>query len=385
MTHPSLNATPLEIAKDLISRQSITPIDAGCQAYMAEYLAGLGFENEHMDFEDTQNIWSIRGKGSPCLVFAGHTDVVPPGNLDKWHSAPFQPLEKDGYLYGRGAADMKGSLAAMLTATNRFVTEFPKHRGSIAFLITSDEEGPFINGTVRVVEELQKRQQVIDYSIVGEPSSSNQLGDVIKIGRRGSLTCWLNIGGVQGHVAYPHLADNAIHKACQFIREIVDIEWDQGNQYFPATSMQITHFDAGEAGNIIPGEAKIEFNFRYSTEQNHIDLKIKVEELVKKHCEDFEITWKLNGEPFLTQSHQLIDAISDSIADICDIQTSQKTSGGTSDGRFIAKTGAQIVELGPVNKTIHQVNESVKIDDLERLSEIYYLTLKKLFILDPTD
>ncbi|WP_444997927.1 succinyl-diaminopimelate desuccinylase [Aliikangiella sp. IMCC44359] len=381
MTHPTLKASTLDIAKNLIARQSVTPIDAGCQAYMAEYLALCGFETEHMDFEDTQNIWSIRGgQASPCLVFAGHTDVVPTGNLDNWLFPPFEPTEKDGLLYGRGAADMKGSLAAMMTATQRFVADFPTHKGSIAFLITSDEEGPFINGTIKVVEELIKRKQTIDFAIVGEPSSTTHVGDVIKIGRRGSLTCWLSIKGIQGHVAYPHLADNAIHKTSGFINALTNIQWDEGNQHFPPTSLQVTSIKAGEASNIVPGETDIEFNLRYSTEQTHEKIMAEVETLVKQHCEQYDIRWKLNGEPFLTESHQLIDAVSESIKQVNGIETSAETSGGTSDGRFIAKTGAQIVELGPINKTIHQVNECVSIEDLNQLSEIYYQTMKKLLV-----
>lgn len=378
MTKIDSQASTLAIAKNLIARQSVTPIDAGCQAYMADFLTKFGFTTEHMDFEDTENIWSTRGQGSPCFVFAGHTDVVPPGNISNWLTPPFDPVEKEGTLYGRGAADMKGSLAAMLTATRRFVEDHPDHKGTIAYLITSDEEGPFINGTVRVIEELMARGQKIDYSIVGEPSSSHQLGDVIKIGRRGSLTCWLTMNGTQGHVAYPHLADNAIHRAAHFIDELVKIEWDQGNQYFPPTSLQVTNIKAGEAVNIVPGDAAIEFNLRYSTEQTHQKIQQAVEALANKHCESFDIQWKLNGEPFLTESHDLIDAVSQSIQSVVGIQTSAETSGGTSDGRFIAKTGAQIVELGPINRTIHQVNECVSIDDLELLSEIYYQTLKKL-------
>ena len=378
MTVIDINATTLEVAKNLIARKSVTPIDAGCQAYMADFLRQFDFDTEHMDFEDTENIWSVRGSGSPCFVFAGHTDVVPPGNLDNWHTPPFEPIEKDGILYGRGAADMKGSLAAMLTATRQFVKDFPEHKGTIAFLITSDEEGPFINGTVRVVEELMARNQPIDFAIVGEPSSTAQLGDVIKIGRRGSLTCWLTTKGIQGHVAYPHLADNAIHRAAHFIDELVKIEWDQGNEFFPPTSLQVTNFKAGEAVNIVPGDAAIEFNLRYSTEQTHQKIKQCVETLAAKHAPDFEINWKLNGEPFLTESHQLIDAVAQSIKDVCGIETSAETSGGTSDGRFIAKTGAQTVELGPINKTIHQVNECVAIDDLALLSDIYYETLKRV-------
>ena len=393
MTHPTLNDSTLDIAKALVARESVTPIDAGCQAYMAEYLNALDFKTEHMDFGDTQNIWSIRQSAnhssnqpsnqphnSPCFVFAGHTDVVPPGNLDHWHTPPFEPTVIEGVLYGRGTADMKGSLAAMLTATNRFVTDHPNHNGSIGFLVTSDEEGPFINGTIKVVEELIKRKQNIDYCLVGEPSSTSQLGDVIKIGRRGSLTCWITINGKQGHVAYPHLADNAIHTAASFIDEIVQIEWDKGNQHFPATSLQITNIKAGEAGNIIPGEAHCEFNFRYSTEQHYSDLQKKVEDLLQKHCDNFDIKWKVNGEPFITESRQLIDAVAKSIEQVCNIQTSAQTSGGTSDGRFIAKTGAQIVELGPINKTIHQVNESVDIKDLNKLSDIYYQILKNLLL-----
>ena len=378
MTHPSLDASTLDIACNLIARKSVTPVDAGCQAYMAEYLSMLDFENEHLDFDDTQNIWSIRDQGAPYLVFAGHTDVVPPGDEGAWHTPPFKPTIKGQQLFGRGAADMKGSLAAMLTATRRFVADYPAHKGSIAFLITSDEEGPFINGTVRVVETLQQRGQAIDYAIVGEPSSEKQLGDVIKIGRRGSLSGWLTVKGIQGHVAYPHLADNAIHKAGEFIRQLVSREWDKGNQFFPATSVQVTHVNAGEAGNIIPGETRLEFNFRYSTEQDHHSLKSQVEAIASQTCGDFQLKWKLNGEPFLTQSHQLIDAVSSAVSQVSGLTPQALTSGGTSDGRFIAKTGAQIVELGPCNQTIHQVNECVNVDDLERLSDIYYLTLKYL-------
>lgn len=378
MTDSNNSDSTLAIAKNLMARESVTPEDAGCQNFMAEFLSEFGFETEHMDFEDTQNIWSVRGQGSPCFVFAGHTDVVPPGNLENWQTPPFEPVEKDGVLYGRGAADMKGSLAAMLTATRQFVKEHPDHKGTIAFLITSDEEGPFINGTVRVVEELMKRNQKIDYSIVGEPSSSHKLGDVIKIGRRGSLTCWLTFKGIQGHVAYPHLADNAIHRASHFIDELVKIEWDNGNQYFPPTSLQVTNFKAGQAVNIVPGEASIEFNLRYSTEQTHQIIQQRIEQLAQKHGNDFDIEWKLNGEPFITESQDLIDAVSEAIQTVVGIETSAETSGGTSDGRFIAKTGAQIVELGPINKTIHQVNECVSIEDLELLSDMYYQTLKKL-------
>jgi succinyl-diaminopimelate desuccinylase len=394
------NADTLAIAQALIARESVTPNDSGCQQLMADFLTPLGFVNEKMNFDDTQNIWCFRQGStnltaansakqkapivpkadSPCFVFAGHTDVVPAGNLSQWQFPPFEPTIKDGFLYGRGAADMKGSLAAMLTATRQFVQDYPSHSGSIAFLITSDEEGPFINGTVKVVETLQQRNQAIDYCIVGEPSSTETLGDVIKIGRRGSLTCWLTIKGTQGHVAYPHLADNAIHKASEFVTQLSQIEWDKGNQYFPATSLQVTHFTSGEAGNVIPGEAGVEFNFRFSTEQSHQSLQEKIIALLHQNQIEFDIKWKLNGEPFITQSSELIDAVSGAIKQIKNIQTSAQTSGGTSDGRFIAKTGAQIVEIGPVNKTIHQINECVKISDLEQLSQIYYLSLKAILV-----
>ncbi len=380
MSHPNLNASTLDIAKELISRESVTPIDAGCQAFMAEYLSHLGFETEHLDFGDTQNIWSIKGNAEPVFVFAGHTDVVPPGPLDQWHTHPFEPVVKNGTLYGRGAADMKGSLAAMLTACKKFVTDFPKHKGAIAFLITSDEEGPFINGTIKVVETLMQRKQPLNYCIVGEPSSTNTVGDVIKIGRRGSLTGWLTIKGKQGHVAYPHLADNAIHRAADFIHELNQIEWDKGNEHFPPTSLQVTQINAGEAVNVVPGEVKLEFNLRYSTELTAEQIKTAISQLADKHAPQNELTWKLNGEPFLTRSHYLIDATTKAIKQVTNLDTSPQTSGGTSDGRFIAKTGAQIVELGPVNKTIHQINECVDVKELEALSEIYYLTLKQVLI-----
>jgi succinyl-diaminopimelate desuccinylase len=380
MSKVDINASTLQIAKNLIQRKSVTPIDAGCQSYMADYLRDLGFNTEHMDFGDTENIWSTRGKGAPCFVFAGHTDVVPPGNPENWITPAFEPTEVNGLLYGRGAADMKGSLAAMMTATRRFVTEFPAHKGTLAFLVTSDEEGPFINGTVKVVDELIKRRQTLDFALVGEPSSTQRLGDVIKIGRRGSLTGWLTTKGIQGHVAYPHLADNAIHRAASFILDLIAAEWDNGNEFFPPTSLQVTNFRAGEASNIVPGEAHIEFNLRYSTEQSADGLMSRIETLAKTHSPEFAIKWKLNGEPFLTQSHTLISAVNQAVQSTCGYLPSAETGGGTSDGRFIAKTGAQVVELGPINRTIHQVNECVAIDDLDLLSDIYYQILKQLLV-----
>ncbi len=373
--------TTLELTRELIRRPSVTPKDEGCQQLMIDWLTALGFECEKMDFEDTENLWALRGKAEPVFIFAGHTDVVPAGNLDKWHSDPFTPTEKDGYLYGRGAADMKASLAAMLVATKNFVTQYPEHKGSIGFLITSDEEGPFINGTIRVVEELIKRKQPVHFALVGEPSSTQQLGDVIKNGRRGSLTGWLTVHGVQGHVAYPHLAKNAFHEALLALAELAHKEWDKGNQHFPPTSFQFTNLQAGTgAGNVIPGEMQLEFNFRYSTEQTAEGLKQQVVEILEKHKLDYELKWKLNGEPFLTEQGKLLDACREAIRQELDIETRAETSGGTSDGRFIAKMNAQVVELGPVNATIHKVNERVKISDLEALTRVYQRVLERVLL-----
>ena len=370
----------IELAKNLINRESVTPVDADCQKLMMDLLSHQGFEHESMNFEDTQNFWSLR-KGSsegPVFVFAGHTDVVPAGNLNDWHTPPFEATEQNGYLFGRGAADMKGSLASMVVATERFVADYPNHEGSIGYLITSDEEGPFINGTVRVVEELMKRNQAIDYCIVGEPSSTAKLGDVIKNGRRGSLTGFLTILGTQGHVAYPHLADNAIHKSYQALNALAESHWDNGNEFFPPTSFQIAIEKAGTASNVIPGEKYVEFNFRYSTESTADSLKQRVVEILDAHQLDYKLDWKLNGEPFLTPQGKLLTAAKNSIHRVCNIETEALTSGGTSDGRFIAKTDAEVVEIGPVNQTIHQINECVKIEDLRVLADIYYDVLKQL-------
>jgi succinyl-diaminopimelate desuccinylase len=372
----------IKIACELIARESVTPEDAGCQELFKQLLGEQRFHFESMDFEDTKNLWVLESNNSPdtdpVFIFAGHTDVVPAGSIEKWSTPPFEPTIIDGTLYGRGAADMKGSLASMIVASDRFIDDYPKHKGKIGFLITSDEEGPFINGTIKVVEELQRRQQRIDYALVGEPSSTKLLGDVIKIGRRGSLTGKLKIHGIQGHVAYPHLAENAIHTAAYFLEEVTKIEWDKGNKNFPPTSLQITNIQAGEASNIIPGEIDIEFNFRFSTEYTAQQLKEKMQSFVSKHCDNSELDWKLNGEPFITKSPELIQATEKAIHRVVGIKTSPQTSGGTSDGRFIAKTGAQVVELGPINSSIHQVNEFVAVDDLEKLSEIYYQILVNL-------
>ncbi|WP_251359428.1 succinyl-diaminopimelate desuccinylase [Kangiella sp. TOML190] len=377
-----INSEVLELAKNLINRQSVTPEDAGCQPMMMDYLAKLGFENETLNFADTKNFWALKNgvtQGqTPVFVFAGHTDVVPAGNLSDWHTDPFVATINEGYLFGRGAADMKSSLAAMLVATKKFIHDYPEHRGSIGYLITSDEEGPFINGTVRVVEELQKRNQAIDYCIVGEPSSSESFGDVIKNGRRGSLTGFLTIKGNQGHVAYPHLADNAIHKSYQALLDLSQIEWDQGNDFFPATSFQIAIERSGTATNVIPGEKYVEFNFRYSTETHAEQLKSRVQTLLDGHQLDYELDWKLNGEPFLTPQGDLLQASKNAIQKACGLETQALTTGGTSDGRFIAKTGAQVVEIGPVNKTIHKVNECVNISDLQLLVDVYYQIMQEL-------
>ncbi|MFH4574788.1 succinyl-diaminopimelate desuccinylase [Vibrio diabolicus] len=369
----------LALAKDLISRQSVTPEDAGCQDLMIERLKALGFEIEVMVFEDTTNFWARRGSEAPLFAFAGHTDVVPAGKLEHWDTHPFEPTIIDGYLYGRGAADMKGSLAAMVVAVERFIAENPDHKGSIGFLITSDEEGPFINGTVRVVETLMARGENIDMCIVGEPSSTEVVGDVVKNGRRGSITGDLTVKGTQGHVAYPHLANNPVHESLLAIHELVTTEWDKGNDYFPPTSFQIPNVSAGTgASNVIPGEFHVQFNLRFSTELNNDAIVQRVTETLDKHELDYDLKWTFNGDPFLTDTGALLDAVVAAVADVNDTKPALLTTGGTSDGRFIARMGGQVVELGPVNATIHKVNECVKVDDLEKLTDMYENTLKHL-------
>lgn len=369
----------IELACDLISRPSVTPEDCGCQQMMADYLASSGFEIESMVFADTTNMWARRGSEGPLFCFAGHTDVVPSGPEQHWQTPPFEPTLKDGYLYGRGAADMKGSLAAMLDATRRFVADYPDHRGSIAFLITSDEEGPFINGTTKVIDTLTERGEMIDYCIVGEPSSTTEVGDVVKNGRRGSLTGDLKVNGIQGHVAYPHLGDNPVHRAAPALTELVATQWDQGNDYFPPTSFQIANINAGTgASNVIPGELDVQFNFRYSTEVTDQQLVTKVELMLGKYDMDWQIDWTYNGQPFLTDHGELVDAVSQAVTQVNDKAPQLLTTGGTSDGRFIAKTGAQVIELGPVNATIHKINECVKAEDLNKLADMYYHILVEL-------
>ncbi|AVF66432.1 succinyl-diaminopimelate desuccinylase [Vibrio alginolyticus] len=369
----------LALAKDLISRQSVTPEDAGCQDLMIERLKALGFEIEVMVFEDTTNFWARRGSEAPLFAFAGHTDVVPAGKLEHWNTHPFEPTIIDGYLHGRGAADMKGSLAAMVVAVERFIEENPDHKGSIGFLITSDEEGPFINGTVRVVETLMERGENIDMCIVGEPSSTDVVGDVVKNGRRGSITGDLTVKGTQGHVAYPHLASNPVHESLLAIHELATTEWDKGNDYFPPTSFQIPNVSAGTgASNVIPGEFHVQFNLRFSTELNNDAIVQRVTETLDKHELDYDLKWTFNGDPFLTDTGALLDAVVAAVAEVNDTKPALLTTGGTSDGRFIARMGGQVVELGPVNATIHKVNEFVKVDDLEKLTDMYENTLKHL-------
>lgn len=371
----------LSLAKELIARPSVTPADEGCQQLMADFLAPLGFTIEPMVFHDTTNLWARKGSTGPLFCFAGHTDVVPSGPASKWNTPPFEPTIIDGILYGRGAADMKGSIASMLAAVQRFIADHPDHNGSIAFLITSDEEGPFINGTPKVIETLEARQEKITWCLVGEPSSTNQVGDVVKNGRRGSLTGDLTVYGVQGHVAYPHLAENPVHLAMPALAELAAKQWDQGNEFFPATSFQIANINSGTgASNVIPGELQVQFNFRYSTELTDIQIKQQVIELLDRHGLRYELKWTLSGQPFLTGSGKLIEATQYAIKAVTGRITELSTSGGTSDGRFIAPTGAQVVELGPINATIHKVNECVNVADLETLSDIYYTIMQQLLV-----
>lgn len=366
----------LELAKQLIACRSVTPLDEGCLDIIGARLESLGFTLERLRYENVDNLWARRGQKHPIVCLAGHTDVVPTGPLDQWYSDPFTPVIRDGKLYGRGAADMKGSLAAFVTSVEKFVAEHPEHDGSIALLLTSDEEGIAVNGTVRVVDELKLRGEKIDYCILGEPTSSTRTGDTIKNGRRGSLSGTLTVKGVQGHIAYPHLARNPIHLAAPAIAELAATVWDQGNEYFPATSWQISNIHGGTgATNVIPGTVNIEFNFRFSTASTVEGLKQKTHAILDRHGLEYDLAWSLSGRPFLTPRGNLVDAVSNAIEQVTGIVTELSTSGGTSDGRFIADICPQVIELGPLNATIHQLNECVAVDDLEILSEIYRRTL----------
>ncbi|WP_448679764.1 succinyl-diaminopimelate desuccinylase [Pseudomonas nicosulfuronedens] len=382
---PLMSLSPtLALACELIRRPSVTPVDADCQQMMMQRLDACGFALEPMRIEEVDNFWALRqgrdGANGPVLCFAGHTDVVPTGPEQAWQHQPFDALiDADGMLCGRGAADMKGSLASMIIATERFVADHPDHRGSIAYLITSDEEGPAHHGTKAVVERLKARNERLDWCIVGEPSSTTLVGDIVKNGRRGSLGATLSVRGKQGHVAYPHLAKNPIHLAAPALAELAAEHWDNGNDYFPPTSFQISNINGGTgATNVIPGELKVIFNFRFSTESTVEGLQQRVAAILDKHGLDWHIDWALSGLPFLTQPGELLDGVAAAIRAVTGRETTPSTSGGTSDGRFIATMGTQVVELGPVNATIHQVDERVLASDLDVLTEIYYQTLVRL-------
>ena len=369
----------LELSLQLLRQPSVTPVDHTCQDIMAKRLEKIGFNIENMRFDDVDNLWARKGTKAPVFCFAGHTDVVPTGSLDAWNSDPFAPEIRDGKLYGRGSADMKTALAAMVVASERFVKKHPNHKGSIAFLITSDEEGPSINGTVKVIETLEARNEKMDWCLVGEPSSTNKLGDIVKNGRRGSLNANLTVKGKQGHVAYPHLAVNPIHSFSKALAELCETVWDNGNEYFPATTFQVSNINSGTgATNVIPGTLNTLFNFRYSTEVTAEELKARTLEILDRHNVEYEIFWTLSGLPFLTPVGELVNAAKSAILNVTGVETKLSTSGGTSDGRFIAPTGAQVLELGVLNATIHQINEHVNVDDLEPLAEIYEQILENL-------
>jgi len=370
-------ASTLELTCELIKRPSITPEDAGCQKLLAERLEKLGFKIEHLRFGEVDNLWARRGEEKPLLVFAGHTDVVPAGSLEQWQFPPFEPTISEGYLYGRGSADMKGGIAASIVAVENFIAKNPHHSGSIAFLITSDEEGKAINGTVKVVEYLKEKGEHLDYCLLGEPSSKNHLADEIKNGRRGSLTGRLKIKGIQGHVAYPHLAKNPIHLFSETMKKLCEETWDQGNEFFPPTTFQIVDIHAGNGvTNVIPADLKVMFNFRYGTASTADSLKERVEKLLSNL--DYELNWESAGLPFLTSKGKLIEAAKESIKEICGFETILSTSGGTSDGRFIAPNGTEILEIGLSNATIHKVNECANIADLEKLALLFERILEKI-------
>lgn len=372
-------AAVLELTRALIERPSITPEDAGCQTLLAERLSAIGFRCETLVYGEVTNLWARRGSQAPLLVFAGHTDVVPPGPTEHWNSPPFTPTEHDGRLYGRGAADMKTSIAAFVVAVEEFVTKHPQHQGSIAFLITSDEEGPALNGTVKVCETLAARRELLDYCIVGEPTSTRVLGDTIKNGRRGSLSGRLTVRGKQGHVAYPHLARNPIHLVAPALAELVSKHWDDGNEYFPPTTFQVSNLHAGTgATNVVPGTAQLDFNFRFATSSTPEQLKQGVHAILDKHGLDYDLQWTLGGDPFLTPKGSLSEALAAAVQAATGVVPEFSTTGGTSDGRFIARICPQVVEFGPNNASIHQVNEHVAIAELAPLKNAYLGTLERL-------
>ncbi|QJR09945.1 Succinyl-diaminopimelate desuccinylase [Usitatibacter rugosus] len=371
----------LELAKALIARKSVTPADEGCQQLLIDRLAPLGFKPEVMAHGDVTNLWIRHGTARPLVVLAGHTDVVPSGPVEKWHSDPFAPTIREGKLYGRGAADMKTAIAAFVTAAERFVRDHPAHPGSVALLITSDEEGPAVDGTVRVVEELKRRGETIDYCIVGEPSSSQVFGDTIKNGRRGTLTGKLAVEGIQGHVAYPHRAKNPVHLAAPAIAELVATEWDKGNAHFPPTTFQVSNIHAGTgAQNIIPGQVRIDFNFRFSTESTPEGLQARVKQILDRHGLDYGLEWILGGKPFLTKRGRLVDTLTSVVKQVSGVTPEINCTGGTSDGRFIIDICPQVVEFGPVNRSIHKVNEAVALEEIEPLAEVYRRSLEGLLL-----
>lgn len=369
----------LDLAKALIARRSVTPHDGGCQALLATRLAEAGFRCEPLVCGEVSNLWARRGSAQPLVCFAGHTDVVPPGPLAEWHSDPFSPASRDGKLFGRGAADMKSSIAAFVVAAEAFVAERPHHSGSIALLVTSDEEGPSVDGTVRVVERLKGRGEAIDYCIVGEPTSVETLGDMIKNGRRGSLSGRLTVRGVQAHVAYPHLGRNPIHLLAPALAELVAMQWDHGNAHFPPTSFQVSNVHAGSgAGNVIPGSLELDFNFRFSTESNEHSLKARFEEVLRRHSLDYSVEWVLGAKPFLTRPGRLVEVVSQAIRAHTGHTPQLSTTGGTSDARFIVEICPEVVEFGPVNASIHKLNEHIDLAALDTLPRIYLDTLRAL-------
>ena len=376
----------LDLAQQLISIPSVTPNDLGCQKIIADRLSKIGFKIENLRFGDVDNLWARAGTKSPLFVFAGHTDVVPTGPVEQWSSDPFTPTITDDMMTGRGTADMKSSIAAMVCACEQFLSDDKaitalENCGSIAFLITSDEEGPAIDGTVKVIDHLEKNNEKIDWCLVGEPSSTTSVGDVIKNGRRGSITGDLTIHGIQGHIAYPHLAKNPIHMFAGALKDLCNETWDEGNEHFPPTSFQISNINGGTgASNVIPGDLKVQFNLRFSTAITDQQIQQRIEAILDNHKLEYTLDWSISGQPFLTADGKLVEAAKQAIKSVCAIDTELSTAGGTSDGRFIAPTGAQVVELGPVNESIHKIDENINIHELDKLTDIYLDILKRLLV-----